>query len=473
MKFYPVKVLLFVWISAFYTSCTLLDTTPVVVSTNANFVSLTFAASQTADANVSKAFFTVAEYDAQTKDSIIVNLDSLPYRTSIEKVIPTFRFNSTAGTYVHRVDSLGAFRDSIGLTGKDTLDFRRVVKVTNIASDKLTRVSYRIKVNVHQVEPELYQWNKVVSQLTSDMGLIHKAVMLHDSVFLFNATNGSIALYKSKDAIQWDSKIMVSNLPADAPLRNMVVFNNKIFLVYNDTLLYWTADGVTWTKGEFSTEAYLFKNLLFGFRDKLWAITQTKTDSKYHFARSSTGASWEILSQELPANFPVREYAALAFVSRVNYPKVLVAGGFNKEGALLSNVWSSEDGINWFDFSTENKTFGVRSASSIVAYDNKLLVFGGFKANNQFCDSLYMESADEGLSWKVPDTLTNRIRKPIYTITATKADTTYLTYEKRAAQSVLVDNNQNLILIGGVNNEPNPFADVWKGRLNKLVFIRQ
>ena len=129
------------------------------------------------------------------------------------------------------------------------------------------------------------------------------------------------------------------------------------------------------------------------------------------------------------------------------------------------------------DLSTENTTLGSLSGATIIAYDDKLLLYGGLDANGSVVSNPYMESIDEGLSWSVPDTLYNRLRQ--MNISAA-GDTTYINYAPRAYQSVLnvvVDNTAKgysdhlIYLIGGINPRASKvYKDVWVGKLNRLSF---
>jgi hypothetical protein len=471
MRFYPFQLLITVLLSITFTACDWLDSDPVATSNNARFVSLRFSAGDATSPNVSQAVFTVSEFDGV--DSIIVNVDSLPYGTKIDKVIPSFSFYSTYVAYVYRNNELGQFKDSIALSGKDTLDFNSVYKVSNKATDQKAYKTYKIKVNVHKVDPELYQWRKAVSGIYDHPGNIQKAIFLNNKIYFFTSTGLTTSLYTSTNGTNWSTRIIVDKLPDNVLLANIVTFKNKMYLIHNDTFIYTSEDGVDWTKLEPNTSLYTFKNLLFEFKTKLWAIIQSKSDSKYRLATSADGVNWTEVSTTLNDNFPVGGYSAVAFASRTKQPKVLVAGGFNKNGVIQNSVWSSEDGINWLDFSKENTTFGYRTGVSLVNYEDKLLMFGGVDNNETLHSLLFMQSADEGFSWKDIDSTKMTIRM---TFPFQKNDSTlygYRKYERRFNQSVVVDNNKNIILIGGRDSIPTIFTDVWIGRLNKSVFIRK
>jgi len=472
MKFYPFQILVIVFISIVFTACDWLDSNSTVATSNdVNFVSLRFTAANTADAALVKAAFTLEKEGA---DSIIVNLDSLPFNTAIDSVIPTFSFQSTFMTYVFVKDSAGTKIDSVALTGKDTLNFNRIVKVKNISSDQKNIKYYNIKVNVHKVDPELYQWQLSKEQIYTHPGALQKAVLMNNKIYFFNTTGLTTSLYTSTNGTDWSSRTIVEDLPDNALLRNMVVFNDKLFLIHSDSLIFSTTNGVSWTKTSLNSYNFSFKNLLYEFKGELWGLVQNKSDFKYYFTHTADGIIWTTeLSTTVNAKFPVGGYAAVSFLSRTKQPKVLIAGGYDKDGVYLNKVWSSQDGLYFVDFSKENTTYGYRTGSNIIYYEDKLLLFGGEDEKGKMQSLLFMQSADEGLSWKNIDTTTMTVREK-YTFNRNDSVlTAYKKYERRFYQSALVDKDKNIILIGGRDSLPQTYTDVWKGRLNKSVFLRK
>lgn len=460
----------FLSLSLLLSSCDWLKSSSEVdVSTDASFVSLTFAAAVDDDDAVKNAVFD-AELDPLTGDSLIVNTDSLPYNTAIDSVIPTFSFQSHYATYVYRNDENGSFKDSVLLTGTDTLNFNRVYKVRNIASDGKTSLSYRIKVNVHKVEPDLFTWKRINNEIYSGNASVQKSVIIDNKILFFTGNGLRNYLCTSSNGAVWSSQQEVSGLPESARLRDMVVYNNKIYLIHADSLIYSSSNGTSWTKGVFTAKNYWFKNLLYDFNGKLWALIQTKTDSKYSFANSTDGINW-IMAGDASEGFPVGGYSAVAFQSRTKVPKVIVAGGYDKNGNMLNKVWSSEDGVTWFDFSRENTTFGYRSGASMIYYEDKLLVFGGLNQEDKMPANLFIQSVDEGYSWRTFDTTYMRVRERIDLKLPSGKDTVvYEKYSRKYNQTVVVDKNKFIYLIGGRDSLSNIHKDVWRGRLNKSVF---
>ncbi|MEI7503167.1 MAG: DUF6242 domain-containing protein, partial [Paludibacter sp.] len=200
-------------------SClTTTDTT--VLSSNPCFKSLTFAANDSIP-NIENAVFTL-EYDPLLNDSIIINLDSLPYKTRIDSVNPTFSFYSSAGA------RLIFEKDSVTISGTDTINFNQSVKLRNYASDGLISKLYRIIVNVHKVNPELYVWKKV-TDLDIHQATSQKAIILKNTIFYYLNNGSTNYLYKSTDGSNW-STVSVNNLPNNFTFSDLTVFNDSLYI---------------------------------------------------------------------------------------------------------------------------------------------------------------------------------------------------------------------------------------------------
>ena len=470
----PFKPLFFILIVVILSACNWLNNETAEPSSNPSFLSLTFNKSDSVPA-LSTARFSLV-WDEELKDSVIVNLDSLPYKTRITKVIPKFVFYSTSTSSVYLRDANNLPIDTILLTGTDTLDFTKVFKIKNIAQDKVKARTYFIKVNVHKIQPELYQWNKVVNQIFTHAAIKQKTVYFKENFLLYVSSGIKNYLYTSTNATNWvDKSTALTGFPTDCNMREMVQFNSKLYVLSTDAKLFSSTDGLSWTieNATLSDNNYSLHSLLYIYNANLWSIVKSKTDNSYNFAISSDAKIWTVKSQ-IPVNFPIRDFASIAFKTRTNLSKGFVAGGYSTSGELLKNVWSTENGNYWLDFSTNNATYGYIAGSSIISYDNKLFIFGGLDKLGKVIPKPYLVSKDEGLSWNVPDTITNRIQQMIISSTN---DTSYIKYQPRAYQSVIstkIGRDSLIYLIGGTNSlESATYSDVWVGKLNRLGFIRK
>jgi hypothetical protein len=482
MKLSPFKISLFILPVLLLASCDWLNS-DTDVSSNPCFYSLTFSEDDSIP-GLEDAEFTV-QWDDLLLDSVIVNVDSLPYLTDIDSVVSTFVFYSTSSAYICMTDTTGTKIDTLDISSlSDTLDFNRVISITNIATDEITSKTYPIKVNVHKVDPEQYQWRKIYDQIYSHSGSVQKAIYFNDLIFFYVNSGINNYLYTSTDGSSWSTK-SVTGLPKQALLRNIYEYNNKLYMFQDESSVYTSEDGYSWVKLDYSTQDYNLINYLFILNGKAWSIVKSKTDNVYRFAYSADGATW-ITGSDMPDNFPIGDFAATSFKSRTNLSKAVVAGGYSKTGVLLNNVWSTENGSYWVDFSTENLTFGSLAGASILYYDNKLLMFGGMDNDGYLLDDKIIQSIDEGFLWSAPDSTENYLHQVDITSTVvswnkTTYDTSYVEYPNRSYQSVLYVTKESttglftdhfIYLIGG-HDRSTVYSDVWKGHLNRLSFIRQ
>lgn len=429
--------------------------------TNPAFYSLKFARNDSIP-NLEKAVFSL-EYDALLSDSIIVNLDSLPYLTRIDSVNPTFTFMSTSIAYLILRKETGAGTDTIALTGKDTVDFTRVLSVLNFAEDKTTKKSYPVKVNVHQVRPELFHWTQMTPAVYTHSGSVQKTILFNNTFYFYASSGLNNHLYTSTNGVNWTTAALQGLPPDIVDLRSITSFNNALFYVHENGDLYSSPNGVLWAKVPVDTGSATLVNLLFVLEGKLWATV--RSSGQHFFATTATGVSWQ-LGQPLASDFPIGDFASLSFKSRTNKPKAIVLGGFSAKGTLLRNAWSVERNINneykWVDFSLENTSLVSLAGASLVSYDNKLLLFGGMDANDRVIDPFYMESIDEGLTWRGVDTTYNVMQDEL----------TLVRYQPRSYQSVVYEpTSRCLFLFGGRTTQV--YTDVWRGKLNRISFLRQ
>jgi hypothetical protein len=446
MKFNFLKFICLFCVAVALSACLSDDETTVTSSTNPRMLSLKL----TGNDSIKTAVFTL------NADSMTVeNVDSLPFGTPVNKAIPTFTFVSSYGAVYY----LNGSTTAKSITGKDTIDFRLPVKIKNYAADNIANKEYTIKVNVHKVEPKLYVWSQLVGSVGSANPTSQKAIYFNNKLLYYANEAGVINLYTSTNGATWTTATL-SGLPTNATMVNTVQFKNKLFYTQDGVKIYSSTDGVNWTIADVSAANYTFKTMLFSLNGNIWAITQSKVDSKYRFASSVDGTVW-MIKNELPSNFPLTDFAALSFTSRVgSKEKAILIGGKSANGTVLNTNWNTEDGDYWVNFNenaSHSKSLDTLAlGASLIAYDSKLLVFGTKKDN--VAVSQYKVSLDEGLTWKSPDTLYNRLPKTTYT--------------QRNYSSVVVDNSNRIYIIGGKANEV-ILTDVWTGKLNRLGFIRQ
>lgn len=456
MKLFPYKNFLFSLAVVFLTvSCGVAESQVANPSDDAS-VKTVYIQYNDSSPNASRAVFTVNDID-----STIYNVDSLPYGTKIDSLYLGFTFASSVG-YVMNDTIAESYYYGTAVTSNH-FDLTKPLKIKNLASDGKTTRQYTIEVRVHKVETYLHLWTELKKNILAAPAENQKAVMLKNKFYYFHDYGTQNALYTSSDGINWALQPAPVTLPLNAELRNMLVFKDEILLLHNGTDLYQSADGINWQKNRITAdENYNYRTLLFGFKNKLWAIAQHKTNNSVRIAASTDGKTWILTEKRSFSNFPVSDFAVTTFKPSLGREKVIVSGGVDASGRVLNTRWSAEDvmGVDtlyWVNL--QHKTFKmdpVKKAGTAY-YGSKLLMIGGSNLIDNTVDGKEQlrQSIDEGLTFAVPDSAQNRMPDE---------------YQFRTNASLIHDKvNNTLYIIGGKTNTT-PLADVWKIKVNFYNF---
>ncbi|MBO7259204.1 MAG: hypothetical protein J6U94_03970 [Paludibacteraceae bacterium] len=421
------------------TACLGESSSDVEVSDDPRLLSFQFEKNDSVP-HLEKAVFTIDQ-----DNGLVYNTDSLPYQTRIDSVIPKFSFASTAASLLFVED------DTIYLGNKDTIDFtRQPMRLLNFAANGVDSKEYIITVNVHQVNPDLYVWEKMCDKISTREGSSQK-LFRKEGMFCWLVSNGlRNYLYTSADAKVW-TEVLINGLPNDVDFRQAQLFGEKLYVVC-DGMLFVSENGQAWVAQ--TTSDVRFINLLFSFQNALWAMVKAD-DAKNYFACTVDGVNW-VAETEMPTDFPVAEYAAVTFFSRTKTEKAMVMGGVSENGRTLNTRWCTENGKLWIDYSVEQPDFMNLTGAAVVQYGDKLLMFGGVDEENDGIGGQLFESMDEGLNWSVPDTLFNRYPEG---------------YEPRNCPSVIVDEKHYIYLVGG-KTKTRIYSDVWRTKLNEMDFVK-
>lgn len=452
-----------------FASCNFLDgnDSEVVYSDASHFVQLTFARNDSS-ANVHTAAFTLVKDvndEFPDADSIIVNVDSLPYNTRIDSVAATFTFASTSSAFVEVYNEETGKFDSTFLTKPDTINFTKRIRITNTSANGEKKSTYGVKVNVHKVEPELFVWKKISDAVFTHNASTQKALLHNNKIYYYSGTGlrNYLSVSNLTDELSW-TDTNLTGLPAGCDFSNMFVFKDKFYLLHDNNILYRSLNGVEWQiVSEIAAQGFAMHQLLCVFEDKLWAITKNNNSTVFSFRTfdGNNANQWSNSVVNVDPTFPINDFAALSFESPTKKPKILVLGG-TREGDVVKNVWSTENGSYWVDFSLENASLGNVAGATMIYYLDRIMLFGGVNASGSVRANNMLESIDEGFTWRTPDTTYNQIRE--------KKDTSFITYEARFGQSaILINNNKEILLIGGRDNL-NTYSDVWRGYVNKIFF---
>lgn len=362
--------------------------------------------------------------------NIIYNTDSLPYLCKTDSLIPTMYGSTLASITIN---------DTITYSGNDTIDFTNPVTVTTTATDGTSTRTYIVTVNVHQIDPDVYNWTGIKSEIFGDLAATAQKTLVCNGILNhFVATSEAITAFTSPDGTTW-TRHSVSGLPNGTNVDGIVTDGDKFYAADNGKL--YAADTPdTWAE---SNTADNIDRLVFTMNGKLYAFG--KADGKRTMFEHDT--AWHNLGT-LPDKFPSSDFAVCVDAEPSGKNRAYIVGGKTTDGTILGTVWSSENGSYWANLAASKEWFAPRYGAAIVQYADGLMLIGGADENGICSDSQWY-SPDYGLTWKTPDekALLPDLWVPRYGL------------------SMVIDSERYVYIVGG-KTDSNVLSDVWKGRKN-------
>lgn len=393
--------------------------------------------------------------------------DSLPFGTRLDSVVPYVTYKATPALAKY------CFPDTVIIsTGADTLDFTKhpdSIFLYVLSSDMTQERWYHLDIYAHQSDPYLYVWEQLTDQIFKPQNCKMKVFYGNEKLHLYVNNGFQTQLYQSADGSLWS---LVSNaplgLPSSCSVRDILQCGTSLYYVEDD-YLYIKDDTLQWKAIDCSGRDYQLVNMLMAFHDKPWCILQDTVSENLFLGIVQEGDIHPVTSIYglnngiLPSNFPISDFASLSIKSSSERPRAMVVGGRSLDGTPVNTRWNFEyetptnsenmpsAGYRVVDFSIEQPTFHSLTGMSIIQYNDHLIMFGGVDNDMEYrSDILY--SDDEGMHWYVPDTAQNRLPE---------------TYQSRQQQTVVVDSEDNIYIIGGQTNTQT-FSDVYRGYLNSM-----
>ncbi len=385
----------------------------------------------------------------------IYNKDSLRFGTRLDSVVPYVTYKETPGTATFVLPDT-----TIVSTGTDTMDLSQdPIYLHVVASDMKSERWYRIKLSVHQVDPDLYVWKKLQDQIFSKQNCQTKAFWHRNKLALFVNNGLSTQIYQSNNGSNWQQLTQsVEQLPTPCQVRDIVLHHDTLYYIEGNTL-YYSDDLVHWEQKDYSDAAFAPINMLVSYNELAWCLVQDTANQQLMLAAIHTDSIAPLHKIDgvdngyLPATFPINDFAALEFGSSSERPRAMIVGGRSMNGEAINTRWnleySSNSGYRLKDFSISQPSFQSLTGASIIQYDDQLLMFGGID-NDLTWRANMLYSKDEGMHWYVPDSAHNQLPS---------------NYETRQYQSVVVDSHKNIYIIGGQTHTES-FSDVYLGYRN-------
>lgn len=339
----------------------------------------------------------------------IENKDSLPVGTDISRVLTKITADTDYILY-GKIDSEGAEAKDTLWTSSDSINFAFAptegLSFKVLAYSGVMGKAYRVKINVHNQEPDSLQWTKepIGAGFTSGTLIKQKAVYANDKIYVFGTTqNGKqVVEYTSVSNGTPGTSWTTINLPDATDTYSATLCQGNIYFLVEQVLYKLTDNGY-----ETSSVSNL-SQLIAGIDNLLYA--RTAKDESYVYdvqANSGTTENYNI------TDFPSKGTRTLSVNIPVSYNTSLtraVVMGYNTEKADGSGIVSTRltNDNTWSTYNYEEAdTFRCPNIvdPSLIYYNKKLYVFGGEITSKDYTDyknpfSTLFCSTDNGLTWE-------------------------------------------------------------------------
>lgn len=421
----------------------------VTVSSDTELKSLSFTYDSD-NPGLSRASFTI---DLSTDTALVYNVDSLPFGTRIDSVVSTFYFKNTVGYAIFYSDT-----DSVVLRQNDTLNFTpRPCRLYVRSSDYTAERWYHIYLNVHQVDPDLFTWKQLPSLPAGSFD--YRMVEFAGERYIYQQDGLGACVYRMLETATSPLTYQLNSLtglPANVDVRTMVATPQALYVAHGNKL-YTSADVFSWNE-VFLPAGITGLTTIAYFHDALWLAV--REGEKTYLATWDGSALQSLETRGITVTeFPVSDFACCTFSGVTGRPRMMIMGGHNDKGEALNTRWNIEfradkDGgvYRMTDFTVEQPNFASLTGASLVAYDDRIYLFGGVDADAQVGEYPILESIDEGLHWTIPDSAHNVLPH---------------SYLPRQRQAALRTADNFIYLVGGQSRTA-AFNDVYRGIRNDI-----
>lgn len=339
---------------------------------------------------------------------LIFNADSLRKGTDISKVVANIRFRgAVSGAIIvmnggkvreGEIDYRSNPNDSIDFTGNVTLNVK--------ADDNKIATSYRIKVNVHNVDSDTLFWDKTArAELPSRLPdpKAQKTVKSGDTVYtLINESDDSYTMSttESLQAFNWHKTAITFGFRPQ--VETLTATDDALYILDNQGGLHFKKlDSTSWQS---TTEVWIsmigsYTGTVIGLKNLNGETVYTQYPEK------------DILSTKIAEDFPVVSGSNLVTLTNkwTSSPVAFFVGGRTADGKISDSTWAF-DGTNWIKMSVGGIP-ALEGASVIPYYNyrpsaqgnsmieyNVWMLIGGKKADGEFNRTVYV-SYDNGVNW--------------------------------------------------------------------------
>lgn len=409
------------------------------------------------------AAFSRTKFIIDQVNGSIYNRDSLPYGLNLRGVKLTLSYNSSNGisrTEIFVPDSTKYYE----WNGTDSVNFSKLpIRILTTAPHGNIK-EYIIDLRIHQIDPDTIIW-KEKQEFRSENGE-QKVLLLNDTFYAFSVSESAASLYTTNISDLNNSdptspniwmQQTLSGFPLSMKLNSICIMNDNFFAITEEGESYTSSDGINWEKRNNEKTITTLYGVIPGTTsdNNLLLVAFRGENQKYYFGTSRDMSSVDVItkisnsrSDTIQTGFPIKGFSSITNFDQGGYYNTLVlTAGLDYTNKELNSIWLVNKSGNELQLSPSTKNpFFKGDSSSVFLYNNSLYVI----SNNK----MYY-SRSWGSTWALAPN--KQMLDP--------------TTKKRNRQSVIVDEENNIWIFGGVFNNNNSITylnDTWRGRLNKL-----
>ena len=382
------------------------------------------------------------------KKLFIQNLDSLPYGSRVDALPVKVGYQGIL-VYKQADDE-----DWHTFSDKDSLNFTKPVEFKVYSSSSLSERTYTVKVNVHQVNGETFQW----TQLKDDEALAEltdrRLVTLTDKlVMMARKADGTLAcaMRPTFPESQWNVASTTGTDKAD-PQTLQVTIGGTLLMSTTEGAILQSQNGLDWTE---LTPAQEGRRLVGASLNHIYALTQGVLQ-----CTGDGGSTWtdNTLDEDV-SRLPQSNLSISFFHQDSGYDRLVLVGNSTAETDQNAAVWTkawrghaNEPTAQWMYYThsaDNNRLCPQMDPLYTFPYGEGMIALGGksLKGNYKALQTI-LQSPDYGLTWHASTSFS----------TPTDLQGTTESF------AVAVDQDSYIWIVCG--------KQTWRGRLNKLGFER-
>ena len=478
--------------SAMFSSCNK-DSDSTVYNAPVNLAVTAFSLSEDSDnPGLDSVYFSI-----DLEHGVIFNADSLRKGTRIDKVVPKITFSSEISEAVI-VMSGGTTREGevdYRTNPTDSIDFTGNVTLRVKAADGLIGTTYRIKVNVHEMDPDTLMWDNIDYMGLStrlprpkEMKTIQTASKV---VSLIKESDDSYSMSTPVSLQEYKWEVKALTLPFTPNVQSLTAAGDNVWIL-DDAGNLWKGDP---TLATWSATAEKWTSMIGSYKETAIGLKESASGAK----KFTQYPMIDLNVKEIPADFPVRGYSNFVTLENkwTSSPVAFFTGGIRADGSYSDGTWAF-DGSEWITLSKGGVP--ALEGASIIAYYNYRpsasgdsmieypvwMLLGGRKADGTLNRIVYI-SYNNGVNWspgvrslQLPDAIPPMAYCDNVVVDFKKSANLSDGWKRLSTPPRRVNSWVNgdiiswecpyIFLFGGYSPEGKLYTTLWRGVLNRMTF---